>query len=549
MNKSRYIWFPAACLMLASCADDYKETIPMPEKPADVVLSERLASYDVLSKYSSEAGVKLGVNVNPATFAEKGMLYGIVKTNFDQVEAYGQIYPSGVLDQESGVYDLSAVSSLVETAREAGVSVFGPSLVSLSNIPRAYYRNLIADVVIPYQPWQEKTDMIDFENESDGTAYPSQKKKAGTVDVAIATDPVQGKVLKGTKLTMDIPMIPVIKLPEGATLGDVTRVSLKCYLEDGKPTSSRLQIENAGVNEKGNPYNEKGSWQEYVFDVTQIKFTDAQKALTEFSLCAGAYGSAVTCMIDDVVLTIDHLTGDPTIIPKTEEEKTEIIGGELNKWVDGITAIAAEDAVDFVIYDEPLSDDDATFFWADFLGDRYVADVQKRVDAAMTQAPKYFVSQTISMGNGAELDLDDLMNRVAALEAKGVKVDGVNLVLFSNYSCDYVAQLNNDRNLEKFMNRLASINKLVRIGNFAVQVFDADGTLVSPSKLTVLERQAVGEYYEKALSLYLSNTGSRAYGFSLSDVTDGDIYTAPWNAGGNRNFIYESLVRGLQPSK
>ena len=43
----------------------------------------------------------------------------------------------------------------------------------------------------------------------------------------------------------------------------------------------------------------------------------------------------------------------------------------------------------------------------------------------------------------------------------------------------------------------------------------------------------------------MDGAGANAYGFSFSDVVDGSVNVAPWAAGGNRNFVYEGIVRGL----
>ena len=51
--------------------------------------------------------------------------------------------------------------------------------------------------------------------------------------------------------------------------------------------------------------------------------------------------------------------------------------------------------------------------------------------------------------------------------------------------------------------------------------------------------------YEKVVRGYMDGAGANAYGFSFSDVVDGGVNVAPWVANGNRNFVYEGIVRGL----
>ncbi len=137
------------------------------------------------------------------------------------------------------------------------------------------------------------------------------------------------------------------------------------------------------------------------------------------------------------------------------------------------------------------------------------------------------------------------MKSVAALEAKGVKVDGINLVLDAVYRQEYSAQVKNEAAVEKAMAHLSKIDRPVRISNFTVKVLDHSGMQVSPSSLNTVERQAVAELYEKVVRGYMDGAGANAYGFSFSDVVDGSVNVAPWAAGGNRNFVYEGIVRGL----
>jgi len=540
------LWMAVAGIMTVACAEDYEATIPTPEKPYDVEMDQRLSAYSVLTDYVADPDFKLGVNVDPADYAEHGLTYSIIRTNFNQIETASQFLPSALINEE-GEYDFSALTTVVDAAAKDGVSLFGPALCSLSNIPDSYLKGLIAPTVIPYEPWNEVIKVEDFESQAVGTKYPSSKKNVGSVNVAIYDDPagVQGKVLGGTKLTMDLPKVPKVTLPAGYTLADVSRVKLKCYIVEGKATSSRLQVETAGYNEKGNDYKTTGEWLEYVFDMSKLKLSAQQMALNSFSICAGAYGSNVSCYIDDIEVQIDHIKGDDTVIEKSDAEKKEIIGGQLDKWINGLLGVTGQTITDFIIYDEPLDDENATFNWADYLGDGYVADVQRVVNAAVETPVKYFVSQSLAIGENTPYDIDAVMQSVAVLEGKGVKVDGINLVLSASYMQNYSDQVKNEEYIVNAMKHLATVDRPVRISNFAVKVLDYSGMQVSPSSLNTVERQAVSELYEKAVWSYLEGAGTNAYGFSLSNAVDGSVNVAPWAANGNRNFIYEGIVRGL----
>lgn len=535
---------------LTACDEDYDVTIPVPDAPYDSQMAAHLSQYGVLADYAGEGGVTMGTSVDPADFEKKTLVYSIIKNNFSQVEAPGRFLPMDIIDAE-GQYDLSGLKSLVETAGEAGVSVFGPAYCSLVNFPFERYAQMIAPEVIPYEPWSEIIDVENFEGVALGTKYPSAKKAAGKVDVEIVEDPdpagTHGHVLKGTQLLLDLPKIERITLPEGVTLGDVTRISFKCYREDvGTPTGSRIVIDNVGKTLTTNDHKATGKWVQYDFLVNadNFKFTAAQRQLTSFALALGAYGNKITCYVDDIQIYVDHLNGEDTVIEKSDEEKTSIVQSELDKWVDGLAAASAG-AQDMIIYDEPFDDESATFNWADYLGDDYVAKVQAKLNSASETPVNYYVSQTLTVNKNTAQDVADLKGVVAALEAKGVKVDGVNLVLSATFSEDHKTQVENEAAAVAAMQSLNVLDKKVRVSNFSVRVVDRNGIAVDPNTITISERKAIGEYYEAVLSAYRAAMGDKAAGFSLARVIDDATGVAPWCADGNRNFIYEGLVYGL----
>ncbi|MDE6394876.1 MAG: hypothetical protein K2K77_05990, partial [Duncaniella sp.] len=434
-----------AGLLAASCAEDYKETIALPAKPVSVELDERLASYDVLSEYASKAGITLGVAVASDEFAAKGMPFGIVRTNFGQIESNTKVSPIAMWTSES-TYNLASYATLVSMARDNGFDLFGPVLCAETNIPDDYLKSIIADEVIPYEPWSEQILITDFEDVAVGTKYPSQKKTAASSKVTVVEDPLgkQGKVLGGTELTMDVPMVANVKLPAGTTLADLSRLRLKCLLTSGTPTASRLQILSAGNNEKGNPYTVKNEWQDFVFDLTAIKFSEADLKANTISIAVGCYGSKVVCYVDDIYVQLEHRTGDDTVISKTPEEKTALINGELNRWVESVTETCGTDVKKYIIYDEPLDAEMASFHWTDYLPETYVKGVQDAVKAVAGDDARFYVSQTMTLGEMMPVDVAALKTEIANIEKTGVKVDGVNIVLDGVYYEDYSAQVAND---------------------------------------------------------------------------------------------------------
>ena len=210
-----------------SCDEDYDVTIPTPDVPYDAEMEAALSKYDVLTEYASKAGVPFGVSVSPEDFASKKLAYSIVATNYTQVEAPGLFTPAKLINEE-GVYNFSSLSSLISTAGEAGVSVFGPALCSASNLPADYLKKLIAPIVIPYEPVEPEVGefvLTDFESDELGKTYPMTGGSVSTVEED--PDGESGHVLhvgaEGNVAAYSLPTFEVT-MPEGKTLAHLKMV-------------------------------------------------------------------------------------------------------------------------------------------------------------------------------------------------------------------------------------------------------------------------------------------------------------------------------------
>lgn len=126
--KYKYKWLlallPAA--LLSSCAEDVFEPYSV-EEPASLVELQYLKEYQVLKDYSSN--LKLGAVVDAATYANKGAIYGLTKTNFHEVAASPSLTHQKIARDNGGVNTGSLVN-LINTAKAAEQSVFGPALLS-----------------------------------------------------------------------------------------------------------------------------------------------------------------------------------------------------------------------------------------------------------------------------------------------------------------------------------------------------------------------------------------------------------------------------------
>lgn len=411
-------------------------------------------------------------------------------------------------------------------------------------------------------------NVLDFEGDALGKNYPMINTYAPDVLIdasqkmsTVVADPdgKSGNVLQVGSAESPVSQMHAvvhIKLPEGHKLGDYEMFMCDMKTIRGQYGSGMMFTINGreviGANAASSGATEGGPWARGAMKVSFVdpaapryfELTEEEKALTEFDMSIGSATGAGYYFLDNFTFKRVISTED-TVIEKTPEEKTEIIQGELDKWIDGLVATTGESVTDMIIYDEPFDDEVASFNWADYLGDDYVAKAQAKVDAAATAPIRYFVSQTLVMNDNTAGDIADLATEISKLEQKGVKVDAVNLVLSATYSEDYATQQKNDEAAVAAMEALASLGKPVRISNFAVRVMSRSNSPVNPSTIGISERRAIGEYYATVIKAYKEALGDQALGFNLSRVVEDGTFVAPWAAGGNRNYIYEGLVNGL----
>ncbi len=152
---NRILLTAASLAVLASCADDSILDFST-EKPASIAQLEYLNDYDVLKSYVDRAAnpnFKLGTGVEAGDYNAKSMVYSLASSNFDEMTA-GNAMKYGSCVRNDGVMDFAAVTSFVNNARAAGLTVYGHTLVWHSQQNKTYLTPLIDPIVIPGEPAQ-----------------------------------------------------------------------------------------------------------------------------------------------------------------------------------------------------------------------------------------------------------------------------------------------------------------------------------------------------------------------------------------------------------
>lgn len=147
MKVNKYIISALVCpFVLGSCADwdDWKYDV---EKPQTIAQYEYLNDYAPL-KENLDRGAHPGFKVSAALgvdeFNQQGPLFRLAAHNFDEIVA-GNAMKMASCVNDQGAMDFSKVSSFINAAEDAGVSVYGHTLAWHSQQPVKWLEKLLAD--------------------------------------------------------------------------------------------------------------------------------------------------------------------------------------------------------------------------------------------------------------------------------------------------------------------------------------------------------------------------------------------------------------------
>jgi hypothetical protein len=135
-------------------------------------LREAISRYEPLKTYVSDPNFKLGCGVGLTLYTDNEPYNQLVNENFNEI-TIGYLMKHGPVVKSDGSLNFTNIDKLFVKTDEAGISVFGHTLVWHQNQNAKYLNSLIADKVIVTPDDSEKIinilDNSDFEN---GTISP-----------------------------------------------------------------------------------------------------------------------------------------------------------------------------------------------------------------------------------------------------------------------------------------------------------------------------------------------------------------------------------------
>ena len=505
--------------LVASCAK-YDDTYNFAAQP-DPDYANPYADLNPVNSYinkSTTPNLSIGATLDIKEFNKQELAHAAVMTNFDNV-SFGKTLMSGNIVSSTGVMNFIQLNDLLEHMDEIGGEVYGSPIVANANQPDSWIATLTAPIEIPVDYVPGKT--VDYTTYSVG-AFDGTKVK-GSASIK-KHDGQSALNLPGNSTTY---IIEGFDLEPGATY------TTTFYARSDKDASFNVNF--SGLKVDGTA-SKDGKWMVPAGKWTKVVVEgQAAEGVTSGYLEINVLrGSELNIQKVDVGYYPDNHR------PQTDQEISDTIRYALNSWVDGFMKINKGRITSFDLIDEPIDNASTlengmynlkhataknSYFWQDILGNEEYAPVVAKVTRdAFTKYEgnqadlKLFISEK---GLEDAKKMESLKYWINVWDNKGAKIDGINAKVNLVYYENEAKLAENKNAYEALLANLAATGKLVRISNFDIKYYDADGLAVAAAKITDEQRQKLAEYNAYAIKTYMSKIPSdKQAGICKENIVD-----------------------------
>ena len=543
--------FAAFLITLASCTESHLLSYDV-EKPVSIANQEEINAYSDLKTYvdrTANPNFKLGAGISLSDYTSKSLMYRLVNKNFDEI-TLGYEMKHGAVVRSDGTLNLDNVNELLKTAKEANVSVFGHTLCWHANQNATYLNGLIAPIKIAggslpieagyglkmanpsvVNAWVAQT-VYDIPGTEVNTEYVLKFAAKGSKDGTISSDLQQTSNYSGNGFG-NIALTTVYK---EYTLKLTTTAVRNRFIFNHGQFDGTVFIDNISLRKTGSTVDiisggdfEIGiaGWNGWGNSSTRVRSANGEGF--------GGFGGAT--------------------IEKTPEEKKQIIGVALDKWITGMVTNCASYVKAWDVVNEPMDDgrpyelktgvgktNMATdeFYWQDYLGKDYAVEAFRLARKSGNSTDKLFINDY-----NLEYSMDKckgLIQYVTYIESKGQKVDGIGTQMHINIYSD------KDK-IETMFQLLANTGKLIKVSELDV----AAG--VKGVKLTDDELKLQAEMYKFVVDMYKKYIpANQRYGITVWGLTDSKddaywlagMHQGLWDVNFTRKPSYTSFAEGLK---
>jgi len=519
--------------LVASCAK-YDDTYNFAAQP-DPDYANPYADLNPVNSYinkSATPNLSIGATLDIKEFNKQELAHAAVMTNFDNV-SFGKTLMSGNIVSSTGVMNFIQLNDLLEHMDEIGGEVYGSPIVANANQADSWIAMLTAPIEIP----------VDYVHGKD-------------VDYTTYTGAFIGTINSGKPSIKSYDGQQVLNLPsrsktyiiEGFDLEPGATYTTTFYAKADKDASFWVNFSGNTVDgtatSDGKWKISAGKWTKVV-----VESQAAEGVTSGYMQIQMVTGSEMNIQKVDVGYYPDNHR------PQTDQEISDTIKYALNSWVNGFMKINKGRITSFDLIDEPIDNASTlengmynlkhataknSYFWQDILGNEEYAPVVAKVTRdAFTKYEgnqadlKLFISEK---GLEDAKKMESLKYWINVWDNKGAKIDGINAKVNLVYYEDEAKLADNKAAYEALLDNLASTGKLIRISNFDIKYYDANGLAVTAAKITNEQRQKLAEYNAYAIKTYMSKIpGDKQVGICKENIVDTSDPVGLWTKDAKLN--------------
>ena len=497
------------------------------------------------------------------------LVKSLISKNASETVAGNAMKMGSVVDG-NGNMNFNNVKTFVNTATNAGVSVYGHTLAWHSQQPKGWLLKLMADKTDPNGE-ATYTEIASKNFTTDKTV--GWKASESDYGYSIKFDATNGLKVTTTKsYSWEVQFVPMENI----------------VLEKGKSYKMTMTVKGSKSGKLDGRLGDWGGGANFSINFT-TDWKDVE-ATVKPTMDGNFILLHVPNYVGDVYIKSITFEGNkqPTI-PQTQQERHDTLVYAMDKWIKGMMnacdgKVKAWDLVNEAIsggdndgdgyYDLQHSDGykngtwdvggDA-FYWQDYMGDlEYVRQACRLARKYGPEDVKLFINDynlegtwdlTTKDGIRASKKLWALVNWIKKWEADGVtKIDGIGTQMHISFNKNTNAQNNLKTAITGMFQLMAKSGKLVRVSEMDMGYNDANGKSVSTSKMTESQHKEMADFYEWIIKEYFRIIpAAQQWGICQWCATDSpensgwraNTPVGIWDINYYRKHVYAGFVRGL----
>jgi endo-1,4-beta-xylanase len=316
------------------------------DKPETVTVQEDIDTYPALKTYinrSAHPDFRFGVAGSLSEYLAKGVMYRLANKNFDEF-AVGYEMKHGAVVQANGSLALDKVKDFLTATGQAGMSVYGHTLIWHANQNATYLKGLLSPMVVTTPAFANDLSIAGLQNKTFAgwnranagagiTVVDGEGMGAGNKAIKLVSAP-------GSSAATDLQLIsPAI------AVNKTHKYEVVVYIKSDIAGEGRISFEGLNNNTPQIDYTKSGtatatfttgtSWKEIRFPVSDFA---ADNIKLHFDL---GYKPGVTYTIDVNTLYVYDTQGSPLVnnlVANGDFESGSAWGGWGNNSIRGITA-------------------------------------------------------------------------------------------------------------------------------------------------------------------------------------------------------------------